>query len=338
MDYRDSYIYNHTTIEEQKTLNGMVEAAQYVDTYIFKSYNQYEKALFGFIMEADRIDTSDEAFGDILYDLKRRNISDNLAKIVTSNNIVLAISKGKSLPKAFKVFAAKDIKRDKNKIKVFIDVTDCITYKNGKYVCSKIEWLVSYIIDAMVSYIYAVAPSKLTGNSSILKDGGLIWSNLFTYVVDRMYKISAVQSIRQSVHYLSAIFYQTNILMKNFDQSIDSIKANAERISNIDPKIAGRINPFIEAKDFINLSTFCECIGKILDLKDFKPAAVIALWMNVFGTGTVFGLEYFPAFSAMMTDTYVGGYINNQLTIEKIAGPSLVDFNKTIFQIGASVS
>ena len=76
----------------------------------------------------------------------------------------------------------------------------------------------------MVSYIYAIVPNKLTGNSSILKDGGLIWSNLFTYVVDRMYKISAVQSIRQSVHYLSAIFY-----------TIDRFSAEVQNIFLLNP-------------------------------------------------------------------------------------------------------
>ena len=39
----------------------------------------------------------------------------------------------------------------------------------------------------------------------------------------------------------------------------------------------------------------------------------------------------------MMTNTYIGGYIDQQNSIEKIAGPSLVEFSKTILQIGASV-
>ena len=59
--------------------------------------------------------------------------------------------------------------------------------------------------------------------------------------------------------------------------------------------------------------------------------------MQFYGTGTVFALEFFPAFSAMLTDAYVGGYINNQLTIEKIAGQSMVKFTKQILQIGDAV-
>ena len=42
--------------------------------------------------------------------------------------------------------------------------------------------------------------------------------------------------------------------------------------------------------------------------------------MYIYGTGTVFALELLPSFSNMLTDAYVGAYINNQKTIEKIAG------------------
>ena len=45
----------------------------------------------------------------------------------------------------------------------------------------------------------------------------------------------------------------------------------------------------------------------------------------------------YPAFSTMMTDAYVGGYLNQQMTIEKIIGPTMVSFTKTILQIGATV-
>jgi hypothetical protein len=57
--------------------------------------------------------------------------------------------------------------------------------------------------------------------------------------------------------------------------------------------------------------------------------------MTSFGTGTVFALEIFPAFASMMTDAYVGGYINNQKSIEKIAGTGMTEITKTLLTIGA---
>lgn len=158
----------------------------YADTYVYKQYAEYDKKLFEFVVNAERINTKGSEFEDILYDIKRRKISDALTKVIVSDNVVLGINSGKALPKAFKAFVFNDVKEDKNKVKVFIDVTDCVVYKNGVYVCNKLDWLVSYIINAMTSYIYAVSENRLTGNSSILKDGCEAFTRCFTYIIDRM--------------------------------------------------------------------------------------------------------------------------------------------------------
>lgn len=309
----------------------------YADTYLFKQYSEYEKKMYEFIMTADRLNVESKEFEDILYDFKRRNVGSNLLKIITSKNVILGIGKAQSLPKAFKVFVAKDVKEDKNSFKVFIDVTDCIAFKNGQYVCNKLEWLISYVINAMTSYIYAMSESRLTGNASILKDGGLAFTRCFTYTIDRMYKITTVQQLKKRIDYAAALYYQVNLLNKNLEKSHDTIKANAMHISDIEPKDAQIVDIMLEAKDFANIDTFIQALGKMFALKDIKTVNVLDTWMKAFGTGTVFALEFLPAFSAMMTNTYVGGYIDQQMTIEKISGPALVTFTKTILQIGATI-
>ena len=309
----------------------------YSNTYIFNQYPDYEKKMFGFIMNAERIDTSSNEFKDILYDFKRRNVSNALLKIITSKNVVLCINPGNSLPKAFKTFVAKDVKQDKTSYKAFIDVTDCISFKNGAYVCSRIDWLISYTISAMVNYIYAVAENKLVGNASVLKDGGEAFSRAFSYVIDRMYKISTVQQLRRRIEYASAIYYQVNLLGKSLDKNYDSIKANAMRIADIENKDAQIVDLMFKDTDFLNIDTFVSALTRVFNFKDLKTSNVIAVWMQAFGTGTVFALEFFPAFSTMLTNTYVGGYLDQQLTIEKVTGTAMVSFSKTILQIGASV-
>jgi len=312
-------------------------AKTYSQTYLFGQYGEYEKKIYEFIINAERIDTKSAEFDDILYDIKRRKISDHLAKIITSDNVVVAINPtGRALPKAFKAFVAADVK-DGNKVKVFIDVTECVVYKDGVYVCNKLDWLVSYVINAMTAYIYVKAENKLLGNASVLKDGCDAWVSCFSYIIDRMYKISTVPQIKRRVNYLSAIYYQTNIMCKDLKKFEDSIKANAIRVSGIDSKDARVMDMMIEEKDFTNIDTFVKALGRVINLKDIKTSNIVSYWMNAFGPGTVFALEYFPAFSMMMTNTYVGAYIDQQMTIEKVAGQSMIRFSKTILQIGASV-
>lgn len=309
----------------------------YANTYLFNKYHEYEKKMYEFIMSAERIDTRSDQFADLLYDFKRRNVGNSLLKIITSNNVILATRPGISLPKSFKVFVAKDVKEDKTKMKVFIDVSDIITLKNGIYTCSKLEWLTSYVVSAMTAYIYAMNETKLTGNASIIKDGGEAFSKCYSYIIDRMYKITTVPLLRNKIEYISAIYYQVNILGKNLEKNYDSIKANALRISDLDVKSAQIIDITLSEKDFINIDSFNEAISRIFSFMDFKTSNVIAMWMQAFGTGTVFAMEFLPAFATMLTNTYIGGYIDQQMTIEKITGTAMVSFSKTILQIGASV-
>lgn len=311
-------------------------AKTYSQTYLFSQYGEYEKKIYEFIVNAERIDTKGAEFDDILYDIKRRKISDHLAKIITSDNVVIGINNSRALPKAFKVFVAADIK-DNSKVKVFIDATDCVVYKNGVYVCNKLDWLISYIINAMTAFIYVKAENKLLGNSSILKDGCDAWVRCFSYIIDRMYKISTVPQIKRRVDYLAAIYYQTAIMCKDITHNEDSIKANAIRVANIDSSDARVVDIMIQDHDFDNIYTFVNALGRIIQLKDIKTGNIVSYWMNAFGSGTVFALEYFPAFSAMMTNTYVGAYLDQQMSIEKVAGQSMIKFTKTILQIGASV-
>ena len=186
------------------------------DLYLYRKYPAYDKNLFGFVMNAERIDPNSEEFEDILYDIKRRKISDSIIKVLTSHNTILGIQPGKALPKALKVFVAKDVKEDKTTQKVFIDLSDCVFMKNGVYQCNHIEWIIAYLINAMVSFIYAKQETKLTNNSSIVKDGGESFVKLFSYIIDRIYKISTVQSLRKRVEYIAALYYQINLLGKDY--------------------------------------------------------------------------------------------------------------------------
>ena len=306
------------------------------DTYLYRKYPEYDKKMFEFIMGAERIDVNSEAFEDIMIDIKHRKINDALIKVLKSDNVIIGIKPGKSLPKAFKVFVAKDVREDK-KLKTFIDVSDCVFMKNGVYVCNHIDWIISYLINAMTSYIYAMLETKFTNNSSIIKYGGDAFVRCFSYIIDRIYKISTVQSLRKKVEYVAALYYQINILGKDYSKNFDSIKTTAMRISKIDAKDANIVDILLDDSCFLDIALFTENLARMFKFKDLSVSLILEKWMSAFGTGTIFALEFFPAFSMMMTNTYIGGYIDQQNSIEKIAGPSLVEFSKTILQIGASV-
>ena len=306
------------------------------DTFIFKQYSEYSKKLYEFIISCERINTKSAEFDDVLFDVKRRKISDKLVKVITSSNVVLGIGKD-PLPKAFKVFVSKDPK-DSSKLKVFIDVTGIIKYDNGYYTCKSIDAIVSYLESAITTYIYVNKDHTLTGNSSVVKDGGECFMRMFSYIIDLMYKTTSVQQIKHRLDYLSSIYYQINIIGRDTNRSMQNISAVAMKMSDITKQEAELTNMLVEPSDFEDLNKFINMISRVFKFKGLTIASFMDLWMKKFDTGSIFAPEYLPAFCTVMTNTYIGGYVNSQqLLIEKICGGSMIAFAKTLIQIGDSV-
>ena len=129
------------------------------------------------------------------------------------------------------------------------------------------------------------------------------------------------------------MYYQINILSKVYN---DTTIASCIKASGCTENDARWAMTMIKNDAFSNIDTFVKALTK-LGFNDLKTSAVVSMWMKSFGTGTTMALEFFPTLSAMLTDTYVGGYLNQQLSIEKIVDRTVIDFTKQILTIGAGV-
>lgn len=312
-------------------------AKNFASTYLYSKYNEYEQQTIDFILKADRIDQRDKEFEDIVYEVKKRAVSPALVKVLNSENVILMRS-AKPLSKAFKVFCAKDIRFNKE-MRVFIDVSGIIRKdeKAGKWVCNRndIDIFISYILDAMVSFIYYTpkGTDRIIGNSKVRNVGAKTFADLFSYIVDYLCKISTIGGLKSKCNYLAATYYLVNLL--GADPESDATKAIARKVADISEREAEIIDIQTKPNTYLNIKFFVDSVSDILHLSKLTLDTVVEKWMYVYGTGTVFALELLPAFSNMLTDAYVGAYINNQKTIEKIAGTGMVEFTKTILTIGA---
>ncbi len=300
------------------------------NSYLYSMTPQLEKKIFEFLMNAEEVDKDSEAFADIRNDLKRRQVTNNLTKVVDSKNIVLLMSKN-PLPKAFKVFCATDVKGDHKK-KIFVDVSEIFRFKDGIYKCRDIDIFVSYMVSAMTSRIYYADIMRIVSNSGIINTGAAIFSSLFTHVIDYLDKISIVPATKAKCIYLSSLYYITNILGL---EANDARRAVCRKISGISEREEDVIMIQLDDEWNLNIKYFINEVGKILRINKLTVEVVVEKFIFLFGSGTHFALELFPSFASMITDAYVGAYINNQKTIEKIIGRDLVNFSNIIFKIGS---
>lgn len=308
----------------------------FADTYIYQQTDVYEKKLLEYIMESERIDKNSSGFENIQFQVKTRQVTSLLYKILNNDNVVLMHS-FKPLPKAFRVTAMKDLKGGSgdNHIKVFIDCSSIMTNSGGVWSVTNIDILLSYLASAVAYYIYFRDRNKLLYNTKLSKTGASAFSTLFTNIIDYLYKINQIDLNREKCVYMSTMYYMTNILGRGFND--DSVRSLAKRISRLSDNQINSILLEFHEDHCINIKTFIDGLRDILKIEGLTTDTFIEKWIFLYGTGTMFSLEYFPEFSTMMTDAYVGAYINNQRTIENIVGRDMVDFSKALFRIGEGV-
>lgn len=310
----------------------------YSDTFLFSKYPQYNKVLTSAIMQDPIIDKGTDAFKDVEYEVKRTRVSDSLIRILMSTNTVLLDCED-PLPRSFKVFCARDFRSNDRKTKVFIDCTGVIT-KSAKSRTLVVEEskLISHLINAAITMVYHKAYTTIERRSSLILKAATCFAKSFTHIIDYLVKISIQETSKTKVLYLSAMYFLEGIL--DFDETRS--QPIAKKIAEISDREASMLNILMDkamrtkgvnktdANPFENIRSFVEALREVMHFKRdiITVDIIIEKWMQLYGVGTVFALEYFPALSAMMTDAYIGGYLNNQRTIETVCKVDMVEYAK----------
>ncbi len=303
------------------------------DSYLY-GVSDYEKNLYKFFVQSKVLDKTEDGFEDIRYDVKRGQNSTALMKVFDSNNVVF-LTNTVALPRSFKVFAASDIKSGDNKTKIFIDVTGVIKLINGKYVVTRndLDKLVSYLMSALAYLIYYADADRIINNTKLLDTGSKAFAELFTYAIDSL-RVGGVDRLREKCLYLGSVYYQVSILRKDFT---DSVTNRAKKISGLSTRDIEILEVSLDGNTFKDIFHFVQTISRVIRAEGLKLDNFIEKWLFVFGPGTQFATELYPAFSSMVTNAYCGGYLNNQKVIEKILGRTLVEYSVALLQLGSDL-
>jgi len=307
----------------------------YSSTYLYTKFPNFEKTMIDFIMKSDEIDKKSEKFEDIRSDFKRRQVSNNLVKILESNRVVLLYNSSGTI-RALKTIVSKDLRNGTNDRVVYVDCTNLISVnkETGMYVCNNINVLISYIVDAMVALVYTEKESALINNHDIRETGATAFANLFTHIIDYICKVSIAGNNKDKCKYMGSKYYLVNIL--GLDPQSDTVTTISKKISGLSDREIDVIKVLADDDCYVNIKTFINSVAQVVKYPKLTIDIFLEKWLFKYGESTMFALEYFPAFSNMLTDAYVGAYVNNQNTIEQIANRDMVEFTKKILQIGGN--
>lgn len=314
------------------------------DSYLYGKAN-YTREIFDYLMSCEIIDKQSDAFSDIAYQVKVRQVSPVLLKVLNSNNVVLAIGK-KPMPRPFKVFRAVNVREanDKQTKKVFIDCTDLIKLDGGVYKCKNIAVLLSYLITAMTYVLYHDLNDKVIRNSTLVQSGTEAFVDLMLYILGYLRVPVTYADNKEKMSYALAMYYQRCILCKD---DMTAISQMCKKVSKLDPKKCEYLDmifyPFYDGKKYVDINEFIIEFARIFlnqnvnskDSNRLNVDVLVQRWMYAFGPGTYLGLELFPPFASILTDCYVGAFVNQQNTIEKIVGSNVAEFTNTLLNLGS---
>lgn len=309
----------------------------YNDIYLYTKVD-YERRIIEYMSNCDEVDKKSEMFADIAFDVKRRQVTNSLMTVLNSDKVIL-LTGAKPLPKSFKVFMAKDIRKgNTGEIRVFIDVTEIMKVDHGVYKCNNIDVLIAYLVTAMVTVIYNSDSRRIISNSSIIQNGSEAFVDLFMFVIDHL-KVNGFGVIRPKLMYVTVLYYNSCILGREINETAKALASKISKISPRDREITDlglNINETKFLDRLKDINTFINLISEMTKTTELSVDAFIEKWIYLYGPSTHFATELFLPFCTMLTNTYCGVYLNNQKTIEKIVGgTNLVSFVNAIFKIGA---
>ena len=290
-----------------------------------------ESELVDFIIKAQRIDRNSNAFKPIKTDVRSRQNTAVLYRVLLNNQVVLCIG-AKELPRSFKAFRANDLKDSGKKPKVFIDVTGVIDLQDGFFQTKDIDRLCAYLLDALVEIVYYTNPNKLCNNSNVQKLAGGCFIQLFAGLLDYL-RLTGYTDNKVKICFIIGTYFQYRLVGLDL-KSAEAVTASLLDLSKAE---ATEYGYYCDANDMENIATFVESLAKTFKLEGLTPDTFIDRWMYLYGPGTLYGTELLPSFLQMITDAYSGSYINNMKRIETICGKDLVSLSTLIIRIGSDI-
>ena len=265
-------------------MKNNVNIKNYNNTYLYNASDNYQKAIMEYIMKADRVNQFDEQFENMRYDLTKRQITSDLTKVLLNDHIILMHYPQKVIPLALNVFTAKDISE--------------FRLVDGQWRTNSIDVFVSHLVSAMMQLIYYTDPNRLIMNSSLMKYARNSFSILFSYIIDYIYKINNIESMRNNCLYISALYFTKCICNMEITEAVYT---SARNLAGISERQADIVHMYIDEHSFDNIKTFVDTLSKVLKISKMTLDVIVEKWIYLFKSSTLFALEMFPAFSTMIT-------------------------------------
>ena len=198
----------------------------------------------------------------------------------------------------------------------------------------------------MTYVTYYNLPKVIISNSVLMKSSTEAFVDLMLYVLGYLKVPITYNDNKERMSFTLAEYYQICIAGKEPGESVYNL---AKSVSKIKEKKTCDYLHAIFAQFLTYDFPFDKFLSKFAEVflgqddTQISPKnrakltadAFVQRWMYAYGPSTFLALDCFVPFSQLLTDTYVGAYLNQQNTIEKVVGKNFTTFTNELIKVGS---
>lgn len=172
--------------------------------------------------------------------------------------------------------------------------------------------------------------NSITVNQALLKDGALMYSKIFTKVLDKMFAVNLNSTKTDRVRFATAKFFLINIMEKSNSTLVDNIAYAATTGKTLKNTVLQFSDDF-KPESYQSLDLFIHELSKRVDgLYNLTVREFLNQFMKMYGASTIFALDFFPFFCHMIFSSMIGAHFNNEYIIENVVGKESIEFYNSL--------
>lgn len=178
--------------------------------------------------------------------------------------------------------------------------------------------LYTLIESAHMAIDYSKNHARFNTNDRFVNSGARIYSTMMFNAMNKKFNIGVDKRKSEFALFFGAKFYMLNVLGKELN-SLEIINNTAKRLCRTTPVgMINEIDEYIPLEAYKDINVFLTAVADVLHINNLNTRTFLETYMQMFGEGTLLGLELLPYFVMNIDSAINGAFLNNQYMFETI--------------------
>lgn len=171
---------------------------------------------------------------------------------------------------------------------------------------------------AHIAIDYNTNNSRYVNNTRLLDNGARMYSSMMFNAINKKFNIGIDKRKSEYVLFFGAKFFMINVIGKDIN-SMDMINNMCKKLCKTTPAaMLIDIDEQFPIAAYKDINVFLENLGQVCGINNLNTRSFLETYMQMYGEGTLLGLELFPYFVLNIASAMNGAFLNNQYMFENI--------------------